>query len=348
MSWSPRACWERLLEAAGQALVYHWDADGVASAAILVRGGAEPRWLGPPAIGRYSADAVAGRLPRWVRSAAVLDYGIPGREYALLARRIGSIAALDHHRTSPPSESGSLVYCNPVAEGSMSEAQAPACSVLALRVSGLSDPASRLLAALGVAGDLSPYIDSGHPHSGLEIARELARGSGWSLAGLRRLAGMVDSAYRLLDYECLVDAVRAAAEEGLSGLEELECLRRDAERERGLLEEALARLTLLEKGPSWAVYRLDMDAYVTSLVGRRLASERPGQIVALIHVMPREGRAILYIRRVGGGLEQLREALAAHGLKTAGKESVIVVEAPAGEAAKLLGPLMEALQGASA
>ncbi|MET1128111.1 MAG: hypothetical protein ABWW70_02190 [Thermoproteota archaeon] len=310
-------------------LVHHWDADGVASAALFKRhlGG---RVVGHavPTIGLYSADAVP-QPPPGVDAVLVLDYGVSGSEYEKLAERLEvQLYALDHHRVQPPRR-GLAGYCNPVAFGEAGENSYPGASILAYEVLGAPEaPGDMLLAALGGVGDLAPYVDSGRGHPGLDRLRKLLRGAQASLPALRSLAEAIDSCYRLLDTRCLARAVERAAENP-------HALTRDPElasalkRARSLVEEALASLEPLRAAGALKAYRLVMDAYVTSAVGRRLAAQNPDAVVVLVHFIPRQGRAVIYIRSVSRSLVQLAERLRGKGVKAAGKESVVVVDVAA-------------------
>ena len=128
----PERCADRILEYGEDSLVHHWDADGIVSAALLLRAGVRARRILVPRIGGYDADAILGRLPGDVETAVVLDYGIPGREYDRLYDRLRGLAVVDHHRTEPPRRVGA--FCNPVALGRAREDEVPACSILALQL----------------------------------------------------------------------------------------------------------------------------------------------------------------------------------------------------------------------
>ncbi len=336
---------EKLLRIPRLYVVYHWDADGVASAALVLRRlGSRVRGLGVPRIGVYAADAVP--LPRSGAPLLVLDYGLPGSGYEELARRHGGeVLVIDHHRVAPPS-GGVVVYCNPVAEGLGGEEEYPANSVLVYRLLGSPrDPGDRVLAALGVAGDLAPYIDAGRPHPGLRVASELLRGTGISLRELRRVAESIDSCYRLLDEDCLRYAARRAAEDpaGLMSDERLLGARERAER---LVEEAMERAQLLSETGKALIYFLEMDAYVTSAVGRRLAARNPDKVVVLVHDLPSQGRGTIYARSITHGLSRVADLLRARGVRVAGKTNVLVIEYSGEEYEEPLRVLLEALSAA--
>ncbi len=332
----------KLSRTSGVYVVYHWDADGAASAALVLRHlGARIEGLDVPRIGIYSADAVP--LPRSSAALLVLDYGLPGAEYEKLAQRHGGeVLVIDHHRVAPPHKKG-IAYCNPVAAGLGGEEDYPANSVLVYWLLGLrDDPGDRVLAALGVAGDLAPYIDAGKPHPGLRTASELLVGTGVSLRELRGVAESIDSCYRLLDEDCLRYAAWRAAEDplGLMYDERLVKARRRAER---LLDEALGKAKLLEETEKVLVYFLEMDAYVTSAVGRKLAARNPDRVVVLVHSMPNHGRGTIYARSITHRLSGIADRLRARGVRVAGKTNVLVIEYNGVKYEELLRILLEAI-----
>ncbi len=337
-----RKALEKLMRTPRLFVVYHWDADGVASAALVLRHlGVKVVGLSVPRIGLYSADAMP--LPRASASLLVLDYGLPGPVYEEVAERRGAeIIVVDHHRVTPPRGTG-VAYCNPVAAGLGSEEDYPANSTLVYQLLGSpSDSASRVLAALGVAGDLAPYIDSGRPHRGLRAASALLRGMEVSLQELRALAESIDSCYRLLDEECLVYAARKAAKDPL-GLMSDERLREARRRAARLLDEAVEKTSPIYEDEVIKAYLLVMDAYVTSALGRRLAASNPDKVVALVHYMPSQGRGTIYVRSIARGLSPVADKLRSRGIRVAGKTNVIVIEYRGEEYRKLLSELVKAV-----
>ena len=333
---------KRLLRTPRLYVAYHWDADGVASAALVLRYlGDRVEEFGVPRIGVYGAGAVP--LPRNRVSLLVLDYGIPGSEYEELAQRHGGeVLVIDHHRAAPPR--GGVAYCNPVAAGLGGEEDYPANSVLVYRLLGSrSDPGDRVLAALGVAGDLAPYIDAGRNHPGLRVASELLVGTDVSLKELRGVAESIDSCYRLLDEECLRYAARRAAEDPM-GLVSDGRLLGARERARRLLDEALEKARLLSETGRALVYFLEMDAYVTSAVGRRLAAMHPDKVVVLVHSLPSQGRGTIYARSIVHELSDVADLLRARGVRVGGKTNVLVIEYRGEEYEELLRPLLEAVE----
>ena len=309
-------------------VVHHWDVDGVASAALAWRLLGRPSWLSVPRIGFYSASAIP-EPPASVDALLVLDYGIPGAEYVKLRRalRVPLIVVVDHHRVQPPQPVEGLYYINPVAAGEVDEDDAPACSFLLYRLLGSPGGVEeRVTAALGIAGDLGPYIDAGKPHPGLERARQLLRGTGWSLERLRELAELVDSCYRIVDTECIRFAVETLATRGPEALASSPRLREAEKKAKSMIEDALKRLEPIPAPRGVLAYRLEYDGYVTGAIGRILASRNPDGVAVLVHTIPSQGGGFIYIRSVSTPVTPLREELARRGWRSGGKKSVAVLE----------------------
>lgn len=315
------------------AIVHHWDADGIAAAALAMRTvlGNRVVYAGVPHIGFYSPEAIdtQGILRRDPDTILVLDYGLGRESYEALANIVGSRARLvvvDHHAVEPWSPEGGHVYCNPVAQGFGGEDEWPSTSYLLHHVLELRDAASNILAALGIVGDLAPYVDAGKPHRGLEIAEDLLRGTGLSIPILRKAVDYVDSCYRVYGTGC-IDHVRAIlAEKGVEDVLRDPVVGDAYLRAQRLVDEARRSVELVYREQGLAVYRLGIDAYVTSVVGRELAARHPGELVALIHTIPRLGQGFVYIRALGRDLRILAEELRRRGFRVGGKQSVAVVE----------------------
>ncbi len=309
-------------------LVFHWDADGVATAAMVARHlaglGGVVEAAATPRIGSYSWTAIP-KPPPGAELVAVLDYGIPGADYDRYASETDKpLLVIDHHRVEP-SRGGRVTYCNPVAEGMGGEEEYPSASMLAARLLGRRWGGDLFLAALGAVGDLAPFYDAGRPHPGLEAAKAYASQAGVKLGQLRDLADRLDSCYRLLWGDCLVHAVKEAALNPYMLLDDHRLLEAQ-ERSRKLLEEALAELKSAGRVCGFEVYTLVMDALVTSAVGRRLAATRPRDVVVLIHHIPSRRGGYVYVRGLSADLSWLHREARRRGLRAGGKTNVAVLE----------------------
>jgi len=311
------------------AIVHHWDSDGVAAASLLARaalgaGGAVAK-AAVPRIGRYSWKALP--QPGGVDLVLVLDYGIPGSDYEAYASRLDvPVVVVDHHRVEPPRGGpGNLSYCNPVAQGRGGEADHPSAAMLLHGLLGRSGRGDSLLAALGTIGDLAPFYDASRPHPGLDAAASHAHRAGVDLRQLRELAERIDSCYRLLDEDCIAHAFRLATLDPFSLLGD-RLLAEAREKASRLVEEAYQALRPLGRVCGFKAYYLEVDALVSSAVGRRLAAEEPGETVALIHYIPSQHGGFIYVRSLSSRLDWLHERARRRGHRAGGKTNVAVIE----------------------
>ncbi len=302
-------------------VVHHWDADGIASAAMLVRIGVAIDWL-TPRIGSYSAEAIPVKeIQSHDGLVYVLDYGVPGREYSRLASVLRRpLVVIDHHRVEawkPLSSQGQ--YCNPVAQGVGSERDYPATAFVLYKV--LSKPrALRDLAVIGVVGDTAAWLND---PDWQDFINKLSGGV-LSLGEAEAIVKRIDSCHKLFDHTCTHRAVLAVAEEPRGVLEDPyydKALKRIEELNREV-EKALKPIS--ETG-FVRVYELILDAYVTGHVGRQLAVGHDGVIV-LVHWIPRLNMGFIYVRSRKYDLSPIASELRRRGYRVGGKDYVFVVE----------------------
>ncbi|BES80876.1 DHH family phosphoesterase [Pyrodictium abyssi] len=321
----------RLLSSGRIFIVSHWDADGIASAALLLRAlRARVAGVYPPSIGVYSLEA----LP-WRRISgsgadvlAVLDYGLPGSEYDNLAEIASprSVTVIDHHLAEPPRGRSNLVYVNPVALGLGGEEDWPSTTFIAYRIPGVREACRRRgcswIAAVGIVGDLGPALE--HRPRAHSAALRLVEESGYSLRDVTRAVELLDSCYRLLDEDCVVHAVELLGWATRPGdvLEDRR-LQRAAEEAAKALKTAMERVRFLFQRPGIMVYYVESNAYVTSYVGRRLAARHPESVVVLLHWAPDRGRGFVYARSMKHRLAPVLQELRRRGIPAGGKDYVL-------------------------
>lgn len=327
----------KLLKSLAKAyIVFHWDTDGIASAAMLSRTlGMRVIGLSVPSIGFYSVDAINYKGVN-ADAIVVLDYGVEGYEEVETETGIPLIV-FDHHAVRP-SNLKLGAYCNPVARGEGDEQEYPSTTMLLYRLLG----GDKKLAALGAIGDLAPQIDAGRSVPSLE---RLEIGVD-TVKALRKAVDVLDSCYRLLDVECIKYAVALLAAYGVKPVAYDSILRVSFEKSKTIVAEAERRLKQVSSDDYVEVYSLELDAYVTSSLGRSLAVRSPKKVIALAHYMPSQDRGFIYARSVLKRLEAAREKLRRLGLKVGGKSYVLVVEVQ-GDPSTILGTVVKALREAA-
>ena len=310
------------------AVFHHWDTDGIASAALILRKyEGQVAAVMTPRIGFYSEEAVdVAFVPKDVNYVVFLDYGVSGEIYDRISRKLNKpLIVIDHHFTEPWNNGVSSVYYNPVALGVGSEAEYPSTTYVLSKILDVNDERDIALVALGIIGDLTPYLDSGTDHQGLKLLRKLIVNMG-DVKTLRRAVDVIDSCYRIADNTCVEHAVRKLAFEDIEAVVNDHQLISAYNSSREMMVKALSALDKIFSNTEFAVYHLRMDAYVTSSVGRKLAEENPSKIIILVHEIPKIGGGFIYVRSMRESLKKLIKVLRGKGLKIGGKETVVVAE----------------------
>ncbi len=308
----------RLRAASTAHIIHHWDADGLASAAIIER--YLRRWKAEatyavPEIGGYSAEAVRPP-PRPVDEFALVDYGIPPEEVAKVGRAVGrEVIIFDHHASGVRGRG----KCNPISYGEGWEKWSAAAVVIA-EAAGIRPEGWDELAALAVYGDVGfegllrkPHLLSAAFRSGLRAEE------------LERAARYVNSCYRAVDYACIDIAREELAEGGvwavlrdgyLAAREAEVC----AEVDRGV-DEALSSAEAVGEGIT--LYRARLRAYVVSAVGRRLSKMLSSGVAVLVAYVEPMRRWYLYARSQDRVIKDAIHALRAAGYGAGGKDRVV-------------------------
>jgi len=310
-------------------VLHHWDADGVASAAILLRVlGPRVVGVGTPKIGVYGANALnlGEIMGRGADTLVVLDYG--ARPDEVLARVPQGIQAfiVDHHAVEL-SDDVRRHCCNPVALG-MSETEYPSTAWVLYELLN-TPPDIADLAALGIVGDLGPALATSEYVMFVDsVAAEL----NMTLNDFVRAAELIDSCYRTVNSKCIKHAVQVLAEEGVKGILHDEVLISARESASRYVERAYDSLQSLgEPCPGVKVWRLSLDSLVTSYVGRSLARAYPDDVILLAHNIPSLNVTYVYVRSYSVPLRKFLERLREEGMKVGGKDMVFVVTCSEGE-----------------
>ena len=310
-----------LKECGKAALIHHWDADGIFSAAIIKKALNPEVITAVPKIGDFSAEAVPKLIG--VTALGIVDYGLQKDEVSKLMSE-GSyrrVFVIDHHASGLK---GNLV-CNPIPLG-FSEVNYPSTTwvikELLLPPERGNDLSVNLMAATGILGDLGlRYVT--FPQKG--FIKSVVEKSGLTIASLLEAVELVDSCYRLLDSECVSKAVNIAFSEGIEGVLRSDFLLRKKE----LLNEELRKSSssvreVLRRDP-YIVYELGSDLYITSYLGRKLAAENPDRVVVLYHRLKSLNKTYIYVRSQTKCLRKCIPLFRGEGLEVGGKDKVFVI-----------------------
>ena len=318
----------KALKECGQAaLIHHWDADGIFSAAIIKRAINSEVITAVPRIGDFNAEAVP-KLTE-VTALGLVDYGLQKDEVSKLMSggSYRKIFVIDHHASGLK---GNFV-CNPIPLG-FSEVDYPSTTwvikELILPPNTGSDLSINLMVAAGILGDLGlRYIS--FPQKGfIELVTEK---SGLTITSLLKAIDLVDSCYRLLDPECVSEALNIAVSGGVKSVLSSEFLKR----KNGFLKKELRKSSsnvreTLRRG-SYVAYELSSNLYITSYVGRELAAENPDKVVLLYHRLKPLNKTYIYVRSQTKRLRECIHLFKREGLKVGGKDKVFVITSALGE-----------------
>jgi single-stranded DNA-specific DHH superfamily exonuclease len=312
------------------AVVHHWDADGIASAAMAVE---EVRRASPgaevvnrsPTIGRWRLDeGEIASLRAWGPELLVIvDLALQGEDLRALLDGLGAPAVMiDHHRVEPPAD-GRVVYHNPVANGG-AEHESPSTSWVMRRLLGRPKD---LLAILGVFGDRGRNAVDEPIWPELEGYLEDA---GLTEDEMHMLVDLVDSSAKRNDVAGVDRAVSILLSGHLSPRSLLEV------REWQEAEDEVRRVLLaqLEEGPERVsgevlVKSIDTPYLVISTAARRLlrSTAHPVVLVANNGYSPEEVQ--IYVRSDGSlDLAPLIPELRSKGYSAGGKGEVVGVIVP--------------------
>jgi len=330
-------------------VVHHWDADGIAAAAILAREwgpGAAERLV--PEIGEYGVEAVLSRLRGrgGYRGVVVLDYGI-AHALPMLAAAAGASTVLyvDHHLV----ECGCTYCscCNPLIRGRPpgpwgGERDYPSAALLLSSLVGHSLD----LGLVGLVGDVPGVVESRRD----EVTRAL-RPYGATVEELVEAVRNVDSCYVLFDYECIEQAVVTLAYRGVAEAAWEPRLAGARERLEALLEDMKGKLESAAERRGDVVYAfLEGDALVYSKLGRYMATSIAGrdEVAVLAYYMASKSKGVVYVRSVSRSVAWLIDWAKSKGINAGGKERVAVihVKGSAERLADIAGRVVGMLRGA--
>jgi hypothetical protein len=312
------------------AVVHHWDADGIASAALVVEEasmsspGAEVMNMSP-SIGRwYLGPEEIDRLQEWDPDLLVLvDLAVRDDDLRVIIDGLAvPVLMVDHHRAERPTDPR-VSYHNPVADGEP-EDESPACTWVLRR---LLDRPVDLLAVLGVFGDRGRGVENEPVWPALEAFLEE---SGLEEIDMHRLVDLVDSSAKRVD----VEAVNAAVGHLLDGWREPRDLLHLEEWVSAASEVEGAMVTELERGPEKVLGRtlfktIDTPYLVISTAARRLIRSREQPVVVVVNLGYSGSETQIYVRRLGDlDLSPLIGRMRGRGLSAGGKGEVVGVIAP--------------------
>jgi single-stranded DNA-specific DHH superfamily exonuclease len=327
------------------AVVHHWDADGITSAALVIE---EARRVSPtaevinrsPTIGRWflGPEEIA-QVRAWGPDLLVLvDLAIRDDDLMSILNGLEvPVLMVDHHRAEVPRDTR-VQYHNPVAQGDPEE-ENPACSWVLGRLLGRR---ADLLTVLGVFGDRGRGVENEPIWPRL---RAFLEESGLEEIDMHNLVDLVDSSAKRMD----VKAVDAAVGHLLDGWRDPRALLKLPEWNAAAAEVESAMVEQLERGPETVlgqtlVKTIDTPYLVISTAARRLIRTRGQPVVVVVNLGYSSEETQMYIRRLGDlDLSPMIGQLRDKGLSSGGKGEVVGVIAPDDMVDEVVGDILEFL-----
>jgi hypothetical protein len=331
------------------AVVHHWDADGITSAALVIE---EARRVSPgarvhncsPTIGRWALDeGEVASIRAWRPDLLVIvDLAIRDDELDAILDGLPGVPCfmVDHHRAEVPSHPR-LEYHNPVADN-LPETDYPSCSWVLGRLMGRK---MDLLTVLGIFGDRGrDMVDEPI----WETMQEFLAGSVLDWDDMHLLVDLVDSSAKRVD----LPSVNATVGHLLRGWQDPKGLLELSEWREGNDEVELALQKELQRGPETVtagvlVKTIDTPYLVISTAARRLLRTREETVVVVVNLGYSEEEVQVYVRRKGDlDLAPLIPVMRARGYSAGGKGEVLGVILPQGDMDWLMSSVLDYVKDA--
>jgi len=338
----------QLKRAEGILVVHHWDADGIASAAIIAEKYEEVVNYCPP-IGLFKVnetvlDELKNRITMKNDLILILDWNIPYKDVETIEKALGvKVAVIDHHYKDmqPPK----ATYYNPVAYGEPGE-KWPSTTWTIMKALNIQ---LNLKVILGVFGDLEEKaVKLKLYHQAIKPYMERQR---YSVKELIEAAKHLNACGRIGDRKMVENAVWRLIKYD----NDLKAILIDEEwrKAKATIEAEVNKI--IDSGVE-AIHgniilkRFESPYNLTSEVARKLARLNPKSIIVALNESVRLNEAEIYVRR--GSILKVKLTLIINklrkaGLEAGGKEAVFGVKVPHNkieEALKLtLNMLMEEL-----
>lgn len=309
---------ETLRTVSSVAILHHWDADGIASAAILSKILNIQTFFYVPKIGYYGLEAIN---VEWLRSLPlslilILDYGLPVEDVLRLEKTLNvKVAVIDHHLNNTLNN----CFCNPVAMGFTEENYPSTTWVIRdlFNVKNLD-----LYVALGVVGDLGKAIED---HRLKNWVIETCRKHGLFLKDLFKAVEAIDSCYKLVNYNYIEYARKVLTEFGVKGVLNNALLSKNKDIIRENVINALENIELVKDYGKVKLFKLECDNYLTSIIGRELAYRFKDSIIVFDNNVKKLGLKYIYIRSYSFNLRNILNELKSKGFNVGGKDYVLVI-----------------------
>ena len=299
-------------------IIFHWDADGIASAALLKEFMYPDARLYTPNIGFYILRP--RDIPYYgdVDAVFIVDYGIPTEMIVdAVSGRYGDvdIHIIDHHHRSPSDKAVIYPYHD-------DHSIYPSTTIM---VSRILDLQPNLLTVLGYVGDL---FDRVFRDRYMWMVNHVEKVYGLGYQFIKRLVDLIHTDYIFFDRDGVVSSVEILRE-GYTSPYRLFNVDRWRIRYFKYMEEVSRWLEMEPRELGKAVFmEVDTKLYISSYIGRMMASRYIGRYVILGFPRLGNGYSYIYVRIDGDPDIDFREAISklqSMGYMAGGKDRVIGV-----------------------
>ena len=304
-------------------VVHHWDSDGIASAAMVANWLLEQKHVEiyylVPKIGFYNLGSIISKLNKVVDKAnrvLFLDYSLRRSELETLEKLTGKeLLIVDHHRGDVWRN-----ICNPLLED-FSEEDFPSNTYNLWRNIIQKDIVKYIYYVLiGIVGDIGrkAYDFIRNKFKGIERI---------DLSKLYRVVDLIDSCYRVGDYNCIERARSILIEGDIDRILEDSVLVAARDQVQSETEDILQNIKPIRIDRKIAYFELESKNYITSYVGRVLSSRNPRKIIVLRNYVRRLNLEIIYVRSFRYNLAPVITSLKSLGVENmGGKDYVFAVQ----------------------
>ncbi len=241
-------------------IVTHWDADGIVSASKLLEKVKGEVFI--PKIGTWRASAIPSEALQG--EVYILDYALPKEDWEYICKRVKRLVVLDHHPTSEPT-------CGEVYNPALKGVDVPSASLV---VSEYLKLPLDWRDAVAIAGDL-------HDPRGNPIWEELVRRYELNAEDVIKGASLLNSCYKLLDYECIKRYSYILSSLTLKDLVNDEYLNKKLEEVKKLIDNYVKRAKC-EKIGDWKVCIVEGDERASIMINSIWRRLKDGKTIIVV------------------------------------------------------------------
>lgn len=264
--------------------IFHWDTDGIVSAALMKKYVDKDPKLYTPHIGLYTLKYVRRSVCNGVDWISIIDFGVSNDEIRSLMYRCGlKTLIIDHHYREDDEELDIVPYY-------IDGEPYPSTTLLISDKLGIK---YNLLSVLGIVGDFGEKIyDSKY----LDLVEDVGRRYNLSVEDLLRIASLIDSNYVAMNRKNVVKAVDIVLKYSEDPVKLLNYPLWIRQCDEAMKE--IDRILSMEPKKLNGIYLLEFNSnyFITSVIGRNLAMRYKGSYVIVGRPVLYKGFSQIYVR----------------------------------------------------